>query len=335
MHRTRSCRTSPIVKFQYGIDSDGDGALDTWVSCQPGAAGARRTSLPRPGRRSTGSRRFASASSPAPNRSTARKHAVSTGCCSTASLRRQERLSRTARRNDRRHRRRRLSLSRHSKPSCRCATAVEPGLMSRHAAAPSPPRAQRGVVLLVAMMAIVALALAGIALDRAVATDATIGGNVARANARDAVGVGRRSSMRSAALFETGAIADRPTDDLAAQLFCVEAGGRGWPRRSPCIAVIANYPADAAVDRRGRSASLRYRDRAAVPAAGAASAENCTLSPPSVAAARGTPGASEPPRTPDLPRHRSRRRSRGRRRVRAGDARRNADAPPAVVAGPR
>ena len=170
--------------------------------------------------------------------------------------------------------------------------------MIRHALqAPLRHHRQRGVVLFVAMIAIVALALAGIALDRAVTTDATIGANIAARThitllAADAV------EHAVAALFETGSITDRGADDLAHNYFASrQAGedGRGIPRT---LQGIGAYPADAAVIDAADRHQLRYVIERLCLNAGAAAAENCTLSPPTVAAATGTPGASEPPRTP-------------------------------------
>ena len=162
---------------------------------------------------------------------------------------------------------------------------------------PTSPRAQRGVVLFVAMMAIIALAMAGIALDRAVATDATISGNVdARTHATllasDAI------ERAVAALFETGAIANRLNDDLQHSYFASKQPGEDGRSVPRALQVIANYPTDAAVIDAGDRHQLRYLIERLCLRPGAASADNCTLTPPSVAAARGIPGAGEPPRTP-------------------------------------
>jgi hypothetical protein len=72
-------------QFQYGIDSDGDGALDTWSS----ATGAWRPANLLLSPRVTLDRikALASASSPARNGSTPREYAISTGCSSIANLR--------------------------------------------------------------------------------------------------------------------------------------------------------------------------------------------------------------------------------------------------------
>jgi type IV pilus assembly protein PilX len=157
-------------------------------------------------------------------------------------------------------------------------------------------RGQRGVVLFVAMMAVIALALAGMALDRAVTTDTAIGANIA---ARTHVTLVAADGVERAVatLFETGSVTDRNTDDLAHNYFASRQAaedGRGVPRT---LQTVAAYPADAvvvdAVDRQ----QLRYVIERLCRNAGPPTAGNCTLSPPSLAAATGTSGATEPPRT--------------------------------------
>lgn len=158
-------------------------------------------------------------------------------------------------------------------------------------------RAQRGVVLFVAMIAILALTLAALALDRAVATDATIAGNVdARTHATLLASDAIERSI--AGLFETGAIADRLADDVPHNYFASRQAGedaRGVPR---ALQTIANYPTDAAIVDAGDRHHLRYVIERLCLRSGAAATDNCTLTPPSAAAARGTPPPGEPPRTP-------------------------------------
>lgn len=158
-------------------------------------------------------------------------------------------------------------------------------------------RAQRGVVLFVAMIAILALTLAALALDRAVATDATIAGNVdARTHATLLASDAIERSI--AGLFETGAIADRLADDVPHNYFASRQAGedaRGVPR---ALQTIANYPTDAAIVDTGDRHHLRYVIERLCLRSGAAATDNCTLTPPSAAAARGTPPPGEPPRTP-------------------------------------
>jgi type IV pilus assembly protein PilX len=169
--------------------------------------------------------------------------------------------------------------------------------VNKHTLSPMLGHGQRGVVLFVAMIAIVALALAGVALDRAVTTDATIGANIAARThvtllAADAI------ERAVAALFETGAIADRSVDDIAHNYYAsTQAGedGRGVPR---VLQAIGAYPADAAVIDAGDRHQLRYVIERLCRNAGAAAVDNCTLAPPTLTTTSGAPGASEPPRTP-------------------------------------
>ena len=161
----------------------------------------------------------------------------------------------------------------------------------------SPPRAQRGVVLIVAMIAILALTLAALALDRAVATDVTIAANF---NARTHATLLASDAIERAVagLFETGAIADRLVDDVPHNYFASRQAGadaRGVPR---ALQTIANYPTDAAIVDTGDRHQLRHVIERLCLRSGAAAADNCTLTPPSAAAARGTPPPGEPPRTP-------------------------------------
>lgn len=161
----------------------------------------------------------------------------------------------------------------------------------------SPPRAQRGVVLFVAMIAILALTLAALALDRAVATDATIAAN---GDARTHATLLASDAIERAVadLFETGAIVDRFTDDVPHNYFASRQAGedaRGVPR---ALQALATYPTDAAIVDAGDRHQLRYVIERLCLRSGAPAADNCTLTPPSAAAARGTPPPGEPPRTP-------------------------------------
>jgi Tfp pilus assembly protein PilX len=169
--------------------------------------------------------------------------------------------------------------------------------LNRRALRPIARRRQRGVVLFVAMIAIVAMALAGVALDRAVTTDATIGANIAARThvtllAADAV------ERAVAALFETSAITDRGVDDIAHNYYASTQAGedrRGVPRT---LQAIGAYPADATVIDRADRHQLRYVIERLCRNEGAAVVDNCTLAPPTLTAISGAPGATEPPRSP-------------------------------------
>ena len=156
---------------------------------------------------------------------------------------------------------------------------------------------QRGFALMVALIATIALSLACVALVRAVATDAAIGGNVAlREQAVLAASVAIEEAV--AALFETGAITDRAADAPAHRYFAARQAGedtRGIPHTllSSADAPDTPPPLDA-----GDGFSARHVIERLCRLPGVASVEHCTLSPPSLAAASGTPGTPEPPRTP-------------------------------------
>ena len=162
---------------------------------------------------------------------------------------------------------------------------------------PDSPQTQSGVVLFVALLVTIALMLGGAALVRAVATDAAIGGNVAMR--QQAVLVAPAAIEHAlAALFETGAINDTTVNDVPHSYFAARQGdedGRGVPF---AVQSVANYPAGAVTIDTGDGFQVRHIVERLCLIPGAATPDNCTLTPPSLAAASGTPAASEPPRTP-------------------------------------
>jgi Tfp pilus assembly protein PilX len=116
---------------------------------------------------------------------------------------------------------------------------------------------QRGVVLFVAMVAILALTLAGLALDRAVTTDAAVAANL---GARTQAGFLATEAIERAvaALFESGAIADRTLDDSSQNYFASRQpgeDGRGVPR---ALQSIGAYPTGAVVIEAPDRHSVRY-----------------------------------------------------------------------------
>src|SRR6476619_3877155 len=185
----------------------------------------------------------------------------------------QERVPGPARRNDRRDGGWRLPLSDHRNDRTAAQRALEPGFVNqRRRLRISIRHAQRGVVLFVAMLAIIAL-------DRAVATDATIGGNVdARTHATLLASDAIEHAL--AALFETGAIADRLNDDLQHSYFASKQPGEDGRSVPRALQVIASYPTDAAVVDAGDRHQLRYLIERLCLRPGAAAADNCTLTPP-------------------------------------------------------
>ena len=197
--------------------------------------------------------------------------------------------------------------------------------MKRHA---------RGVILLVAMVAVVALAFAGMALVRAVATSAAIGSNVnARQQAIFAASVALERDV--VALFEGGGI-DTTNDDPPHNYFASRQAGEDRRGVPAMLLSPADYPAGAGVADAGDGFTVRHVIERLCLLPGAASIENCTLSPSSVRerALGGGNGTRRRAGAPTrLPGHDACRRARGRRNVRSGHAKRSARQPAADMAG--
>jgi Tfp pilus assembly protein PilX len=155
---------------------------------------------------------------------------------------------------------------------------------------------QDGVVLLIAILAVAALAFAGMALVRAVATSITIGDNV---NARRQATYAATAALEHdiVALFEDRVV-DATSDDPSHNYFASRQTGedrRGVPR---ALLSAAGYPPGASIVDAGDGFTVRHVIERLCTLPGAAIGANCTLSPPSIEAASGSPPASEPPRQP-------------------------------------
>jgi len=157
-------------------------------------------------------------------------------------------------------------------------------------------RRVRGIILLVAMVVVVALGFAGMALVRAVATTAAIGGNVnARQQAIFAASVALEHDV--VAVFESGGI-DTTSDNPSRNYFASRQAGEDRRGVPAMLLSAADYPAAAGIIDAGDGFAVRHVIERLCLLPGAASLENCTLSPPSVEAASGAPPAGEPPRRP-------------------------------------
>jgi Tfp pilus assembly protein PilX len=157
-------------------------------------------------------------------------------------------------------------------------------------------RRERGIVLLVAMLAAVALALAGMGLVRAVATDATIGANVA---ARQRAALAASSAVEQAIATLFGAAGIDPTHDTPSRNYFAARQPAEDLRGVPAtLQSLASYPAEFGVIDAGDGFLVRHVVERSCVAPGDASVVTCTLSPPSVEAASGEPPPDEPPRTP-------------------------------------
>ena len=161
----------------------------------------------------------------------------------------------------------------------------------------APRRNEDGLVLFIVLFATVALAMSAVALIGNAATDVAIGANVeARQHATLAATAALEHAV--AALFEGGAIVDRSADDPAHNYFAAIPPGedaRGVPR---ALQRLTDYPVEAVSIDAGEGLTIRYVIERLCVLPGPASSDNCTLTPPTVAAASGAPAASEPPRTP-------------------------------------
>jgi hypothetical protein len=154
----------------------------------------------------------------------------------------------------------------------------------------------RGVVLVVALVTSVALAVAALALVRAAATAASVGGNVP--TRRPAAFAAFAALERSVVDLVLDHRIDPLADDLRRNYFASRQPGedtRGVPR---ALQSSADYPAGAIVIDADFGYRVRYVIERACAAPGDATPENCALSPPSVEAAQGAPPPGEPPRVP-------------------------------------
>jgi len=153
---------------------------------------------------------------------------------------------------------------------------------------------ERGITLLIATIAVIALALAGATLLRAVATGTAIGGNlVARQQATLAASAAIEEA--AAALFSPGVI-ETTGDDAAHHYFAARQAGED-PRGVPAVLrTFADYPPGWAAIEVGDGYAARHVVERLCLLPGEASVANCTLSPPSIEAALGAPPPGEPPR---------------------------------------
>ncbi|HEV2219165.1 MAG TPA: pilus assembly PilX N-terminal domain-containing protein [Casimicrobiaceae bacterium] len=155
----------------------------------------------------------------------------------------------------------------------------------------------RGAVLFVALIMTIAMAFAAVSLIRGSYISATIGGNlIARQNVALAAFAAIERDVD--ALYRSGAIASTDADDVANNYYASRAPGedaRGVPR---ALQQIADYPAAAGLLEAEGALTIRHIVERLCVAPGPATSDNCALSPPSVAAALGSPDPGEPPRSP-------------------------------------
>lgn len=155
---------------------------------------------------------------------------------------------------------------------------------------------QRGIILLITMVAVLALGLAAMSLVRAVATGVAIGGNIdLRQQALFAASAALENDV--VALFEDSVV-DTARDDPAHNYFAWRQPGedpRGVPRM---LLTAVDYPAGASIIDADDGFTVRHIIERLCIAPGEATLDNCALSPPSAEAASGAPPPGEPPRRP-------------------------------------
>ena len=151
-------------------------------------------------------------------------------------------------------------------------------------------------MLLIAIVAVMALAFAGMAVVRAVATSVAVGDNVnARRQGAYAATVALEHDV--VALFEDAAV-DTTSDDPSHNYFASrrpDEDRRGIPRT---LLSEADYPPQASIIDAGDHFTVRHVIERLCTLPGPATRDHCTLSPPSSAAASGAPPEDEPARQP-------------------------------------
>ncbi len=170
--------------------------------------------------------------------------------------------------------------------------------MSRRGAAGSvdAPRA-RGAVLFVALIMTIAMAFAAVSLIRGTFIAAAIGGNlIARQNVALAAFAAIERDVDG--LYRARTIGNTDADDLANNYYASRAPGEDGRGIPPALQQIADYPAAAGLLEAEGALTIRHVVERLCIAPGPATPDNCTMSPPSVAAALGSPDPGEPPRSP-------------------------------------
>ena len=151
----------------------------------------------------------------------------------------------------------------------------------------------RGIAVLIALVAMLAVAYAGMALMRGVDASTAIAGNMGFAQgATTAVDAAIEQAV--AALFERNLIGDPTNDDEAQSYFATRLGRddrRGIPFQ---LQMVANYPTRGVVIDAGAGNTARYVIERMCTAIGPATQDNCILTPAVDTATAGTETTPEP-----------------------------------------
>ena len=162
-----------------------------------------------------------------------------------------------------------------------------------------PPRPrERGVVLVVALIAMVAMAFSGAALMRSVEATATVAGNLGFHQSA-AMTPDTAIAAAIAALFERNLIVDPSNDDPSQGYYANRQAGediRGVPY---ALQKIANFPSGAPVSNASDGTAVRYVIERMCSQAGPPSGDYCTLALVSNALPSSAGGsATDAPRVP-------------------------------------
>jgi type IV pilus assembly protein PilX len=154
-----------------------------------------------------------------------------------------------------------------------------------------------GTILFVTMIATIAMAFAAMSLVRGSFIAMAVGGNL---TARQSATLAAFAAIERdvAALYGNPAISDPGADDLANNYYATRQAGEDARGVPAVLQHIAGYPAEAGLLEATGALTIRHVIERLCVAPGPATVENCTLSPPGIATAQGSPDPAEPPRTP-------------------------------------
>ena len=156
---------------------------------------------------------------------------------------------------------------------------------------------QRGIIVLIALIAMLALAYAGTALMRSVDATTAVTGNIGLSQGA-VLAADTAVEHAVAALFERHLISDPAADDETQSYYASrqpQEDSRGIPFR---LQQLANYANDARIVDAGAGNVARYLIERMCTGEGPATRETCLLTPAIDAPAPGTITAPEPPAVP-------------------------------------
>jgi type IV pilus assembly protein PilX len=156
---------------------------------------------------------------------------------------------------------------------------------------------QRGIIVLIALIAMLALAYAGTALMRSVDATTAVTGNIGLSQGA-VLAADTAVEHAVAALFERHLISDPAADDETQSYYASrqpQENSRGIPFR---LQQLANYANDARIVDAGAGNVVRYLIERMCTGEGPATRETCLLTPAIDAPAPGTITAPEPPAVP-------------------------------------